>query len=109
MVRPHRLVSDGSVLIDDVDHVRHGAVAAVHGPFQVVHEHRVFYPVLLSTLAGEFKFLIPAPVGAVMFARVRFANINGKELKILIPVAPVQFVQGRDLADKRRSGDTPEL
>jgi hypothetical protein len=40
---------------------------------------------------------------------VRFANVNGKKLESFIAIAPVEFVQGRDLAHKRGSGDAAEF
>ena len=44
-----------------------------------------------------------------MFSRVRFTDVDRKKLKTLVAIAAVQFVQRRDLAHKRWSGDAPEL
>jgi hypothetical protein len=40
---------------------------------------------------------------------VRFTNVDSEKLKTLIGIAAVEFIQGRDLAHKRRSGDAAEL
>jgi len=40
---------------------------------------------------------------------VGFAYVNRKELEALVAVALVELVEGRDLAHKRRSGDTTEF
>jgi len=92
MVRPHRLVSDFSVLVDDVDHVRHRAVTTVHAAIEVVHEHWILDPILLSTISRGLEFLLPASMRCVMFSRVRLTNVNGEKLQALIPIASVEFV-----------------
>jgi len=92
MVRPHGLVSDLSVLVDDVDHVGHRAVKAVHGAVKVVHEHRVLDPILLSTIPRELELLLPGSVETVMFAWVWLADVDGEKLKTLISIVSVEFV-----------------
>jgi len=109
MVGPHGLVSDPAGLVDDVDHVWHRAVTAVYCALEIVHQDRHFDPIFFSTITCESEFLLPAPMRAVMFARVGLAHVDREKLKALIPVAPVKFVQRRDLAHERRSGDTAKF
>jgi len=44
-----------------------------------------------------------------MFTRVGFPHVHSEELKVLITIVFVEFVEGRDLAHERWSGDTPEF
>jgi len=92
VVRPHGLVSDFSVPVDNVDHIGHCAVTTMHAALKVVHEHRVLDTILLSAIPRELEFLRPGSVRAIMFARVRLAHVNGEKLKTLISIASVEFV-----------------
>ena len=76
---------------------------------EIVHQDRHFDPIFFSTIACESEFLLPALMRAVMFAWVGLPHVNREKLKALIAVAPVKFVQRRDLAHERRSGDAAEL
>jgi len=109
MVCPHSLVNDLAISVDDVDHIGHRAVKAVHGALKIIYKHRVLNTILPAAVTRKVEFLFPALVRAVMLARMRFAHINCKKLKALIFVTSVKLVQGRDLADEGRSSNTAEF
>jgi len=44
-----------------------------------------------------------------MFPGMRLADVDRKKLEALISIAAVEFIEGRDLAHKRRSSDAAEL
>ena len=109
MVCPHGLVSDSAVFVDDVNHIGHRAVRTVRGAFDVVHQHQRLNPILHSTIACEFDFLLPVLMLTIMFPWVRLAHVEREKLEPLISIPSIQLVEGRDLAHKRRSGDAAEL
>ena len=81
----------------------------MHSALKIVYQYRCLNSVLLSAISRELQFLVKIAVGPIMFTRVWFTNINREKLKSLIAIAPVQFVQGRDLAHKRRSRDAAKF
>ena len=81
----------------------------MHGALEIVHQQWGLNTVMRATIARGLEFLLKIFVRTVMFTWVWLANVNSKKLKSLLPIAAVQFVEGRDLAHKRRSSDTAKL
>jgi hypothetical protein len=64
----------------------------VHGAFDVVHQHQRLNAILLSTIACEFDFLLPALMRTIMFPWVRFAYVDREKLETPISIASVEFI-----------------
>jgi hypothetical protein len=64
----------------------------VYGTFEIVHQDRRLNAILLSTIACEFDFLLPAPMRTVMLPWVRLAYVDREKLEPLTPIASVKFV-----------------
>ena len=76
---------------------------------QVVDQHGVLNAVLSLAVPSVLQFLLPVPMGSVVFARVWLAHVNGKKLKSLFLEAFVESVEGRDLAHEGGSGDASKF
>jgi hypothetical protein len=81
----------------------------MHGALEVVHQQRGLNAVLGTAIARGLEFLLKIFVRTIMLSRVWFADVNSEKLESLIAIAVVQFIEGRDLARKRRSRDTAKL
>lgn len=109
MIRPHRLVRDFSVLVDNINHVRHRPVGTMHGTTEIVHKQFGLNPILFPTILRELELLLPALVRAIIFAWVGFTNVYCQKLKPFVAIAYLELVEGRDLAHERRSSNAAEL
>jgi len=86
------LVHDLAVFIDDVHHVGHLAVGAVHGASQVIHEQTRLDSILGAAIASVLELLFPRATLVIVLARMRLADVDREKPDIAIAELAVEAV-----------------
>ena len=80
------------MFIDDVHHVGHLAVGAVHGASQVIHEQTRLDSILGAAIASVLELLFPRATLVIVLARMRLADVDREKPDIAIAELAVEAV-----------------
>ena len=113
MAGPHRLVDDPAFYVDDVDHVRKSAEAAMGRLVHIIHQDRHFHSLLPDQESGVDELflhgcgLLVSPESR--FARMRFTHVDREKFDGFAFQVLANICDGLDRAPVRRSCHRPEF